>query len=134
MEVSNVSEKNMDINERLQQEQLGNGTPKINPDEQSRYLGTFRERVIVAVKVSQLGSTAIQSAFATSLKSHSIGKVLIDQNLAGDYFAKYVGLATQSKHPFTLLSDATKSHQQDDLIAVLLAANTAVNVDNIYLG
>jgi len=134
MEVSNVSEKNMDINERLQQEQLGNGTPKINPDEQSRYLGTFRERVIVAVKVSQLGSTAIQSAFATSLKSHIIGKVLIDQNLAGDYFAKYVGLATQSKHPFTLLSDATKSHQQDDPIAVLLAANTAVNVDNIYLG
>ncbi|MCT4387757.1 DUF1694 domain-containing protein [Leuconostoc pseudomesenteroides] len=124
----------MDINERLQQEQLGNGTPKINPDEQSRYLGTFRERVIVAVKVSQLGSTAIQSAFATSLKSHSIGKVLIDQNLAGDYFAKYVGLATQSKHPFTLLSDATKNHQQDDPIAVLLAANTAVNVDNIYLG
>jgi len=124
----------MDINERLQQEQLGNGTPKINPDEQSRYLGTFRERVIVAVKVSQLGSTAIQSAFATSLKSHSIGKVLIDQNLAGDYFAKYVGLATQSKHPFTLLSAATKSHQQDDPIAVLLAANTAVNVDNIYLG
>lgn len=124
----------MDINERLQQEQLGNGTPKINPDEQSRYLGTFRERVIVAVKVSQLGSTAIQSAFATSLKSHSIGKVLIDQNLAGDYFAEYVGLATQSKHPFTLLSDATKSHQQDDPIAVLLAANTAVNVDNIYLG
>ncbi|MGO3499312.1 YueI family protein [Leuconostoc falkenbergense] len=124
----------MDINERLQQEQLGNGTPKINPDEQSRYLGTFRERVIVAVKVSQLGSTAIQSAFAASLKSHSIGKVLIDQNLASDYFAKYVGLATQSKHPFTLLSDATKSRQQDDPIAVLLAANTAVNVDNIYLG
>ncbi|KAA8324409.1 DUF1694 domain-containing protein [Leuconostoc carnosum] len=124
----------MNLNERLQQEQLGNGTPKINPDEQSRYLGTFRERVIVAVKVSQLGNSDIQSAFAASLKSHSIGKVLIDQNLAANYFTTYVGLATQSKHPFTLLSDTTKHHHQDDPIAVLLAANTAVNVDNIYLG
>ncbi|WP_273724809.1 DUF1694 domain-containing protein [Leuconostoc mesenteroides] len=124
----------MDVNERLQQEQLGNGSPKINPDEQNRYLGTFRERVIVAIKVSQLGNSNIQSQFAASLKSHSIGKVLIDQQLAGDYFSTYVGLATQSKHSFTLLSDSTKSAHQEDPIAVVLAANTAVNIDNIYLG
>ena len=124
----------MDVNERLQQEQLGNGSPKINPDEQNRYLGTFRERVIVAIKVSQLGNSNIQSQFAVSLKSHSIGKVLIDQQLAGDYFSTYVGLATQSKHSFTLLSGSTKSAHQEDPIAVVLAASTAVNVDNIYLG
>ncbi|GMA70125.1 hypothetical protein GCM10025879_13710 [Leuconostoc litchii] len=124
----------MDVNERLQQEQLGNGTPKINPDEQNRYLGTFRERVIVAIKVSQLGKSDIQSKFATALKSHSIGKVLIDQQLVGDYFTTYVGLATQSKHTFTLLSDANKSAHQDDPIAIVLAADTAINVDNIYLG
>lgn len=52
----------MDINERLQQEQLG-GQPKINPDEQRRYLGTFRERVIAAIKVSQLTDKTIQSQF-----------------------------------------------------------------------
>nr|MWN20580.1 DUF1694 domain-containing protein [Leuconostoc lactis] len=60
----------MDINERLQNEQLGGGQPKINPDEQRRYLGTFRERVIAAVKKSQLNSPAIQAQFeATTLTS-----------------------------------------------------------------
>lgn len=122
----------MDINERLQQEQLG-GQSKINPDEQRRYLGTFRERVIVAVKTSQLGKDQIQAQFESALKSHSIGKVLIDQNLAGDNFTTYVTIATQTKHPFTLLSQSIESTYQDDPIAVLLAADTAINVDNIYL-
>ena len=59
----------MDINERLQQEQLG-GQPKINPDEQRRYLGTFRERVIAAIKVSQLTDKTIQSQFENILTKH----------------------------------------------------------------
>ncbi|MBZ5969123.1 DUF1694 domain-containing protein [Leuconostoc gasicomitatum] len=122
----------MDINERLQKEQLG-GQSQINPDEQKHYLGTFRERVVVAVKYSQLRSLDVQSQFETTLKSHSMGKVLIDQNIAGDSFAPYVAIATRTKHPFTLLSHTIESIHQNDPIAVLLAADTAVNIDNIYL-
>ena len=121
----------MDINERLQNEQLGVGQPKINPDEQRRYLGTFRERVIAAVKKSQLNSPAIQAQFEATLKQHTDGKVLISQPLAGDLFTTYVRMAVATNHPFTLLStnDATT---EDDPIAVLLAADEAVNIDQIY--
>ncbi|MEX0380088.1 DUF1694 domain-containing protein [Leuconostoc sp. MS02] len=122
----------MDINERLQKEQLG-GQSQINPDEQRRYLGTFRERVVVAVKASQLGNTHIQSQFETALRSHSMGKVLIDQSIAGDNFSAYVAIATRTKHPFTLLSHTSDVSFQDDPIAILLAADTAVDIDNIYL-
>ena len=88
---------------------------------------------MVAVKYSQLRSLDVQSQFETTLKSHSMGKVLIDQNIAGDNFAPYVAIATRTKHPFTLLSHTTESMHQNDPIAVLLAADTAVNIDNIYL-
>ncbi|CAM3177912.1 DUF1694 domain-containing protein [Leuconostoc rapi] len=122
----------MDINERIQQDQRG-GHSQINPDEQRHYLGTFRERVIVAVKASQLNNAQIQAKFEAALRSHSIGKVLINQQLAEDNFTTYVTIATRTKHPFTLLSHADESSQEDDPIAVLLAADTAINIDHIYL-
>ena len=122
----------MDINERLQQEQLC-GLPKINPDEQRRYLGTVRERVIAAIKVSQLTDKTIQSQFEKILTKHSTGKVLIDQTLTTDNFPTFVSLATKTHHPFTVLSDVTVKNQVTDPIAVLLAADTAVNVNTIYL-
>lgn len=121
----------MDINERLQNEQLNGGQHQLNPDEQHRYLGTFRERVIAAVKKSQLNSPAIQAQFEATLKQHTEGKVLISQPLAGDFFTTYVRMAVTTNHPFTLLStnDATT---EDNPIAVLLAADDAVNIDQIY--
>ena len=78
----------------------------------------FRERVIAAVKKSQLNSPAIQAQFEATLKQHTDGKVLISQPLAGDLFTTYVRMAVTTNHPFTLLStnDATT---EDDPIAVL---------------
>lgn len=123
----------MDINERLQNEQLGGGQPQINPDEQRRYLGTFRERVIVAVKASQVSQSNIQAQFEAALKAQPIGKILINQDVAGASFAAYVAIASRTNHPFTLLSHVATTSTQDDPIAVLLAADTAVNCDQIYL-
>ena len=122
----------MDINERLQNEQLGGGQPQINPDEQRRYLGTFRERVIVAVKASQVNQTNIQSQFEAALKAQPIGKILINQDVASASFTAYVAIAARTNHPFTLLSHVATSATQDDPIAVLLAADEAVNIDQIY--
>ncbi len=45
----------MDVNERLEQNQTGNG-PSLKPDEKRLYLGTYRERVILAIKTSQVNS------------------------------------------------------------------------------
>ncbi|CAH1857349.1 YueI family protein [Convivina intestini] len=124
----------MDINERLQQEQLsGSSLPKINPDEQNRYLGTFRERVIVAIRQSQIDNPKVITDFTTVLSKNTAGKLLINANLTGDNSATYIKIATQTSHPFTLLSDNQKSSRQADPIAVLLAADHAVNIDNIYL-
>ena len=78
--------------------------PANNPDEQRRYLGTFRERVIAAVKKSQLNSPAIQAQFEATLKQHAAGKVLISQPLAGDLFTTYVLWPLRQTDSFALLS------------------------------
>lgn len=122
----------MDINERIQQDQRG-GPSQLNPDEQKHYLGTFRERVIVAVKASQINNTQIQAKFESVLKSHNVGKVLINQQLTENNFTTYVTIAVRTKHPFTLLSQTNNTSQGDDPIAVLLASDTAINIDHIYL-
>lgn len=48
------------------------GTPKINPDEQRKYLGTFRERVGLTINVDQLQQADWTKAFEQELtKSQS---------------------------------------------------------------
>ncbi|MGX7052244.1 DUF1694 domain-containing protein [Leuconostoc palmae] len=121
----------MDINERLQQEKSGSPI-KINPDEQRRYLGTFRERVVAAVKKSQITNSKIQSLFENTLKTYKDGKVVIDQRTAGELLSFYVALASKTGHSFTIISDQTIINKQDDPIVVLLQTNYAVNIDNIY--
>ncbi|CAK8054787.1 DUF1694 domain-containing protein [Eupransor demetentiae] len=122
----------MDINERLQQEQMTGGAPKVNPDEQNRYLGTFRERVMAAVKVSQVDDANVQAWLRNLMQENSEGKLLINQALLGDDFTAYLTMATSTNHPFTLLSDSSTVSKQADPVAVVLAADHAVNFDQIY--
>ncbi|MDF7627554.1 YueI family protein [Lactobacillaceae bacterium L1_55_11] len=121
----------MDLNQRLEQEQMQPGGPKLNPDEQRRFLGTFRERVALAVKASQVGQADIQQDFQAALKDLP-GTILIDQNLVGDYLSDYLKIANQSQHPYRIISGNPPAHVEDPN-AIVVAADQAINRDHIYL-
>ena len=46
------------------------GTPKLKPDEQRKYLGTFRERVDLTVTFAQLNSEKYYPAIQQELEEH----------------------------------------------------------------
>ncbi|GAO99395.1 YueI family protein [Fructobacillus ficulneus] len=122
-----------DVNSRLEQSQQGNGGPKINPDEQRLYLGTFRERVVVAVKESQVYDQTVQSQVKAALSAWPETTLLIDQDLCGDSYTDYLTMAVTNNHAYTLLSNTEKTTQTTDPYAVVLAAKTAINQENINL-
>lgn len=122
----------MDVNERLEQNQNGSG-PNLKPDEKRLYLGTFRERVILAIKASEVGSEESKTVLADKLKAYPDATLLIDQNQTGDDYIDYLKLAIQSGNAYTLLSNNEISKQTTDPYAFVLAAKTAVNIDNINL-
>ena len=56
------------------------GTPKINPDEQRRYLGTFRERVCLTISNAQIKERSWTTAVETELKKGVVTQVFINGN------------------------------------------------------
>lgn len=121
---------NSDPNQRL--ENAVYGAPKINPDEQRHYLGTFRERVTFSMTVAQLRSDDYLTAFATELDQQGEEKttVFLNGNLGQDTLSPYIRVATMHAAAFTIKNDPTFKTDNQDL-ALVVAAKTAVDVDPI---
>lgn len=122
-----------DVNSRLEQAQQSTGGPKINPDEQRLYLGTFRERVVAAVKQSRVDYGDAQEQLKAALNNWPDTTLLIDQDACGATYTDYLTMAVSTNHAYTLLSNSEKTTQTDDPYAVVLTAKTAVNQESIDL-
>ena len=58
------------------------GTPKIKPDEQRHYMGTFRERVWLTISVAEINNNDWSFAVRKELTKHPDSLVIIKGNLA----------------------------------------------------
>ena len=85
------------------------GGPKLNPDEQRRYLGTFEERVLGYADVETANSLQLQKGFLTILE-HFQEKteplfVKISPNIEFDKQVFYLKQAKESNCQATIVSD-----------------------------
>lgn len=104
------------------------GTPKINPDEQNHYLGTFRERIYVAQTRATFGDTKYMPTWETQLKEHKNATLLLNGHLDMELLTPYIKLASKYNVGFTLKSDDV--YDRSDVVAVL-TAKEAVNITQI---
>ncbi|EGU65428.1 hypothetical protein HMPREF9965_1252 [Streptococcus mitis bv. 2 str. SK95] len=85
------------------------GGPKLNPDEQRRFLGTFEERVLGYADVETANSLQLQKGFLTILenfqeKTESLF-VKISPNIEFDKQVFYLKQAKESNCQATIVSD-----------------------------
>jgi len=106
------------------------GTPKLHPDEQRKYLGTFRERVEVAVTVYQLKRTHYVTELTQAFTAHPDYQLYINGNLDQDFIGPYIKAASQSNIKFTVKTDDMYRTADTDYALVFTAA-TAINEDVI---
>ncbi|VDG19171.1 YueI family protein [Lactiplantibacillus mudanjiangensis] len=114
--------------ERLQSAMYG--TPQLHPDEQHKYLGTFRERVEVAVTVYQIKRQHYVDQLNQAFAAHPDYRLLINGNLDEDILGPYLAAVAKANVPFTLKTDSVY-HTGDDNYALVFAADTAINEDVI---
>ena len=77
------------------------GTPKINPDEQRKYLGTFRERVSLAMTIAEVTNRDNISDFVTEITDHPNYQVIFNGHIDQADLAPYLKLVnTISNSPF----------------------------------
>ena len=85
------------------------GGPKLNPDEQRRFLGTFEERVLGYADVETANSLQLQKGFLTILENFQekaeVLFVKISPNIEFDKQVFYLKQAKESNCQATIVSD-----------------------------
>lgn len=106
------------------------GTPKLHPDEQRKYLGTFRERVEVAVTVAEIKQADYVDALTQAFAAHPDNQLFINGNLEQDLIGPYIKAASHANIKFTIKTDDIY-RTADDNYALVFTAATAINQDDI---
>lgn len=103
------------------------GTPLVNPDEQHKYMGTFRERCYLTMTIRQMKSGQNQASLAKEIAQHPDATLLLNGKAPDNLQTTYIQLATKNNLRFTIVNDFVS----DDLdsFGAILAAKEAVNVE-----
>lgn len=105
------------------------GQKEINPDERRKFLGTLRERVVIALTQAQVREEDIFIEVEDELKSNRDATLLLNGNIDYTYLSKYVKLC--SKHNVKYHVVTNNEHNSE--IGLVLAHDYAVDKEDIYV-
>ena len=105
------------------------GAMETKPDERRKYLGTLRERIIVAMKKSQVAETEIYPQIEQLMKENPQAHLFLNGNMSYEDLSKYVKMANKQKIEHTIVTN--KEH--DSEIGLVLAMDHAVDKEEIYI-
>ncbi|MBM6753324.1 YueI family protein [Lactobacillus alvi] len=105
------------------------GVPELKAVEKRKYLGTFRERVYLTIKVTQL-STDWLPVFEKEIVKSADRLVLINGNLDDRLIRPYLRVAAQHQVNFTLKTGSEYQITPESL-AIVITASTAVNLAEV---
>ncbi|KRK99424.1 hypothetical protein FD04_GL002241 [Secundilactobacillus odoratitofui DSM 19909 = JCM 15043] len=103
------------------------GPPKLHPDEQRKYLGTFRERVSLLITIEQLQHAQYQEAFKTELTEHPDLQAIFNGHTGMSALKPYLTIAGQLQRAFTIVQDDFYGDTPTSSGLVVIA-KTAINV------
>ncbi|NJP37668.1 YueI family protein [Alkalicoccus luteus] len=81
------------------------GKPELRPEEKHLFLGTFAERVYLALTNGQVYKAGMYEEAIDLIKRHSDIRLLINGNLPYTSYSNYVKEAGRLKVPFTVHND-----------------------------
>ncbi|MCM3727129.1 YueI family protein [Neobacillus cucumis] len=105
------------------------GPLETKPEERRKYLGTLRERIIVALTKSQVAEAKIYPQVERFMKEYPEAQLLLNGNMAYEELSKYVKLAAKNKMEHKIVTN--KEHNTD--IGLVLAMNIAIDKEHIFI-
>ncbi|WHY67458.1 YueI family protein [Neobacillus sp. SuZ13] len=105
------------------------GPLETKPDERRKFLGTLRERIVVALTKSQVAEANVYPQVEKQMKEKPQAHLFLNGNMSYETLSKYVKLATKYKIEHTLVTN--KDH--DSEIGLVLAMDHAIDKEDIYI-
>ncbi|MGG1678975.1 YueI family protein [Neobacillus sp. NRS-1170] len=105
------------------------GPLETKPDERRKYLGTLRERIIVALLKSQVAETKVYPQIERHMKENPRAHLFLNGSMSYENLSKYVKVATKNKIEHTIVTN--KGH--DTEFGLILAMNYAIDKEEILI-
>lgn len=106
------------------------GTFETKPEERSIFLGTIRERIIIALTIGQVRQQKVYDEVKTALKNGPQINLLLNGTINYSSLSKYIAIANQERIPFTIVSDLDDKPTK---IGLIVAAFDAVENQEIFV-
>jgi uncharacterized protein YueI len=118
-----------DVNDRLEQGMYG--PKKLNPDEQNKFMGTFRERVYLTMTIDEMKSEAYQNAFEKELEADEDLNVAVSLNgeMDSSLQTKFMKICARHNKNYTLVNNNVST--DPDSFGLVLAGKDAVNIEKV---
>ncbi|KAF1300892.1 MULTISPECIES: YueI family protein [Enterococcus] len=104
------------------------GAPLVKPEEQHKYMGTFRERCYLSMTIAEMKKKTNQEKLVLELDKHQDVTILLNGQLPATLQGEYIQLATKHQAKFTIVNDVDN---KPDSFGLLLTAKEAVNEPEI---
>lgn len=116
-----------DIDDYLQQGI--HGQKEIKPDERRRFLGTLRERVVIALTQAQVRKEGTYKEVEDELRLNPKAHLYLNGNMSYEYLSKYTKLSSKYKVEYTLVTN--KEYNSE--LGLVLAHDYAIDKEEIYI-
>lgn len=105
------------------------GPPELRREEKIRYLGEFRERIVLALTQAQVRRPGIPERVLDAIAAHPGVTMVLNGEMEYRAISKYIRLANEKNLPYRKVYD----NEHDTEIGLVLAAPDAVDAASIYL-
>jgi len=105
------------------------GSKQTKPEERKKFLGTLRERIVIALTKSQVMEPGIYSEVEKMMCEHPKAFLLLNGALNYSYLSDYIEKAQERKIPFSIVSNK----DSETNIGLVLAYPHAIEQENIYI-
>lgn len=118
-----------DVNDYLEKGLYG--SPQIKPEEKKKYLGTYRERVFLAVTLDEMMGKDTHSLVQTELKNNPGHQLLLNSKLDSTKQQSYMVLAKKMQTDFKIVNTEQEKPTSD--IGLVYSTDCAVDLPDISL-
>lgn len=105
------------------------GTPEIKKEEKNKFLGTYRERVEIALTTGQVMKSTIYSEVTGILQTTKNIDLLLNGDVSYQYLSKYIQIANKFHVPFSIV----QNNESNTDIGLVIANKTAIDKENIFI-
>lgn len=116
-----------DVNDYLNEGIYGTRLPK--EKERERFLGTYRERIVLALTVGQVMTNVGIKQLDEAMQQNKGTTLLINGHVSPEYIKEERNLAKKHNIPYTIITNEESSTD----IGAVLTYNYAIDKENIFI-